>query len=76
VTCGAGGGAALTVGLVGCVVERLGLAVQLGIIAAVGWALMGMLQDRNRSPVQIPVRNAQHPGRTRATFGLRNAEPQ
>ena len=54
-------GAGLTGGL-GGLASFLGLAMQLGIIAAVGWALMGMLQGRNRSPVQIPVRNVQHAG--------------
>jgi predicted lipid-binding transport protein (Tim44 family) len=68
-------GAGLTGGL-GSLASFLGLALQIGIIAAVGWALLGLWQGRNQSATEIPIRDLQRPGRSRSTFGLRNAEPR
>lgn len=67
-------GAGLTGGL-GSLASFLGLALQIGIIAAIGWALLGLLPGRNQSATEIPVRGLQRP-HTRSTFGLRNAEPR
>jgi predicted lipid-binding transport protein (Tim44 family) len=66
-------GAGLTGGL-GGTASFLGLALQIGIIAAVGWALLGLLQRRD----QVPVRDLQpqRPPRNRSDFGLRNAAPR
>lgn len=68
-------GAGLTGGL-GGFASFLGLALQIGIIAAVGWALLGMWQGRNQATAEIPVRDRQRPGHSRGSFGLRNAEPR
>ena len=67
-------GAGLTGGL-GSFASFLGLALQIGIIAAIGWALLGLLSGRNQSASEIPVRDLQRPC-VRNTFGLRNAEPR
>jgi hypothetical protein len=66
-------GAGLTGGL-GGTASFLGLALQIGIIAAVGWALLGLRQSRD----QVPARNLQPqpPPRYRSDFGLRNAAPR
>jgi hypothetical protein len=68
-------GAGLTGGL-GDLASYLGLALQIAIIAAIGWALLGLLPGRGRSPTQIPVRALQHPTGARSEFGLRNAGPR
>jgi hypothetical protein len=70
-------GAGLTGGL-GGPASLLGLALQLAIIAALGWALLGLWPGRNQSAPEVPVRNAQiqQPPRNRSDFGLRNAAPR
>jgi hypothetical protein len=67
-------GAGLTGGL-GSLASFLGLALQIGIIAAVGWALLGLMQGRNQSPAHAAIRDP-HPPRSRNEFGLRNAGPR
>jgi predicted lipid-binding transport protein (Tim44 family) len=66
-------GAGLTGGL-GSLASFLGLALQIGIIAGVGWALLGLWQGRNRSTTEIPARDQLT--RSRSSFGLRNAGPR
>jgi predicted lipid-binding transport protein (Tim44 family) len=66
-------GAGLTGGL-GSLASFLGLALQMAIIAAVGWALLGLRQGRNPSPVRDL--QPQRPPRNRSDFGLRNSGPR
>ena len=70
-------GAGLTGGL-GSLASFLGLALQIGIIAAVVWALLGLLQGRNQPAATVPLRDMPNP-RTSAqpgSFGRRNAAPR
>jgi predicted lipid-binding transport protein (Tim44 family) len=67
-------GAGLTGGL-GSPASFVGLAVQMAIVAAIGWALFGLMPDRNPSPANVPIPN-QRPPRNRSEFGLRNATPR
>jgi predicted lipid-binding transport protein (Tim44 family) len=69
-------GAGLTGGL-GGLASFLGLALQIGIIAAVVWALLGLFQGRNQ-PATVPLRDLPNP-RTSSQpggFGRRNAAPR
>ena len=68
-------GAGLTGGL-GSLASFLGLALQIAIIAAVGWALAGLFAGRNQTATEVPVRERQRPAHSRSSFGLRNAEPR
>jgi predicted lipid-binding transport protein (Tim44 family) len=68
-------GTGLTGGL-GSLASLLGLALQIGIIAAVGWALLGLWQGRTAADVARRDLQPQRPAYTRSTFGLRNAGPR
>lgn len=68
-------GAGLTGGL-GGLASFLGLAFQIGILAAIGWALMGLMQGRGQTATEPPARGLQRPTDSRSTFGLRNAAPR
>jgi predicted lipid-binding transport protein (Tim44 family) len=68
-------GAGLTGGL-GSLASFLGLALQIGIIAAVGWALLGLRQGRTEAGVAARDLQSQRPPHTRSAFGLRNAGPR
>lgn len=68
-------GAGLTGGL-GSLASFLGLALQVGIIAAVGWALLGLWQGRTETGVATRDLQPQRPSQSRNTFGLRNAGPR
>jgi hypothetical protein len=50
--------------------------LQIGTIAAVCWALLGLLQGRSQAAAEVPIRDRQRPAHARGTFGLRNAEPR
>jgi predicted lipid-binding transport protein (Tim44 family) len=67
-------GAGLTGGL-GSLASFLGLALQVGIIAVVGWALLGLWQGRNQSPATVPLRDSR-PSSQPGSFGRRNAAPR
>ena len=70
-------GAGLTGGL-GSLASFLGLALQIGIIAAIGWALLGLRQGRNQPAATVPLRDCRTraPPPSRSDFGLRNAAPR
>jgi predicted lipid-binding transport protein (Tim44 family) len=66
-------GAGLTGGL-GSPASFVGFAVQMAIVAAIGWALFGLMPDRNQSASH--QLQPQRPPRNRSEFGLRNATPR
>ena len=70
-------GAGLTGGL-GSLASFLGLALQIGIIAAVVWALLGLLQGRNQPAATVPLRDLPNPRPSAqpGSFGRRNAAPR
>lgn len=70
-------GAGLTGGL-GGLASFLGLALQIGIIAAVVWALLGLLQSRNQPAATVPLRDMPNPRSSSqpGSFGRRNAAPR
>ncbi len=70
-------GAGLTGGL-GSLASFLGLALQLGIVATIGWLLFALLQARNARAATVPLRDL--PNRSRSSqpgsFGRRTAAPR
>jgi predicted lipid-binding transport protein (Tim44 family) len=71
-------GAGLTGGL-GSLASFLGLALQIGIIATIGWLVLALWQSRNQSAATVPLRDL--PGRRPSSepgsgFGRRNAAPR
>ena len=70
-------GAGLTGGL-GSLASFFGLALQIGIISAVVWALLGLLQGRNQAAATVPLRDLPNPRSSAqpGSFGRRNAAPR
>jgi predicted lipid-binding transport protein (Tim44 family) len=68
-------GAGLTGGL-GSLASFLGLALQIGIIATIGWLLLALWQGRNQAAATVPRRDLSGPrpsSEPRSGFGRRNA---
>lgn len=70
-------GAGLTGGL-GSLASFLGLALQIGIIATIGWMLFALLQARNSHAATVPLRDLPNPRPSSqpGSFGRRNAAPR
>jgi predicted lipid-binding transport protein (Tim44 family) len=70
-------GAGLTGGL-GGLASFLGLALQIGIIATIGWLLVALLQARNPHVATVPLRDSPNPRPSSQPggFGRRNAAPR
>ena len=71
-------GAGLTGGL-GSLSSFLGLALQIGIVATIGWLLLALWQGRNQSPATAPLRDLPNPRPSPQPgqgFGRRNAAPR
>jgi predicted lipid-binding transport protein (Tim44 family) len=70
-------GAGLTGGL-GGLASFLGLALQIGIIATIGWLLLALLQGRSQPAAPAPrdLSGPRPSSEPRAGFGRRNAVPR
>ena len=71
-------GAGLTGGL-GSLASFLGLALQIGIIATMGWLLLALWQGRNQPAATVPLRDLPNPrpsSQPGQGFGRRNAGPR